>query len=953
MPIELLDGLNKEQFEAVCHKGPPLLIIAGAGTGKTMVITKRIAWFIVSEKVRPEEILATTFSEKAAYEMENRVDVLVPYGFTNYTISTFHSFGDRILRDNALEIGLPPDFKVLTNAEQVIFLRENLFELPIKRYRPLTNPTRYLQALAKLIERCKDEDITPEEYVAYVENLPEGTDEERDYKERQIELSFSYKKYDELMRKAGFVDFGDQITLVLKLFRENPHILKSYKERYRYILVDEFQDTNYSQFQILKMLAEENITVVADDDQSIYKFRGAAISNILNFQKSFPDYKIIVLKKNYRSTQTILDSSYRLIQYNNPDRLEYKEGIDKHLIGRDEGGKAPIFIQYDSGTSEADGVCRIIKEKIEKGESPNSFAILVRANSDAEIFKRTLNLLGIPSYFSGDTGLYFQEEVRVLLAFLRVINNPDDTLSLYCLAQSDIYQMNQYDLARLMVESSNKKRSLWWIFNNHKPEEGIEFLPETLEIIEKIKGDVMRFIELSRRLSPGEVLYQFLSSSYIPELTSNLSRENERRLLNISRFFEIIKNIQPLLRYNKVPELVSHLDLLIESGDDPGSVEPEPEEELVRILTVHKAKGLEFKYVFMTGLVQRRFPSIGRPDILEIPEPIIKDILPSGDFHQEEERRLFYVGMTRAEDELYLTSARDYGTKRPWKVSQFVYEALDIPKEKPQSADIMDKIENIRDVLFEPEEKEEKGLITLSHYQIDDYITCPLKYRYVHILKGFIQKHPSVIYGSALHYAISFYFKRKKEGKERAISDLINVFENAWVSEGFISLEHEERMKEEGKKILSRFFEKEEKEGIIPAYVEYDFRVMLSPDIRLIGRFDRVDIIDDDVVISDFKSSDVSDKKRADKRASESLQLAIYGLSWYRIFGKIPKVSLIFLESGVEGFYKLTPKNLEKTEEKIKLAADGIRRKIFTPTPSYNNCLYCAYQRICSSSYLG
>lgn len=932
---------------AVCHRGSPLLVIAGAGTGKTTVITRRIAWFITEEKIPPSQILAVTFSDKAAYQMENRVDLLIPYGYTNYTISTFHSFGDRILKDNALEIGLPGDFKVLTNAEQVIFLKEHLFELPLRRYRPLTNPTRYLQALVKLIIRCKDEDIGPLEYINYVENLPDETEEEKDYKERQLELSYSYKKYEELMKEAGFIDFGDQITLVLKLFRENPYILQKYRERYTHILIDEFQDTNFSQFEMIKMLSPFNITVVADDDQSIYKFRGAAISNILNFQKTFPEHKTIVLKKNFRSLQPILDASYRLIKNNNPNRLEYTEGIDKHLEGRSPTGKKPIFILYDSATSEADGVCKIIKEKIEAKESPRDFAILVRANADAEIFKRTLNLFGIPSYFSGDTGLYFQPEIMMLLAFLRLINNCDDTLSLYYLSQSPIYQMNQYDLTRLMAESSNKKRSLWSVFNNHN----LLVLDETREIIERIKKDITRFIELSSRVSPGELLYQFLSTSYIPELTSNLSKENERKLLNIGRFFEIIKSIQPLLRYNRLPELVSHLDLLIEGGDDPGAVEPEPEEELVRILTIHKAKGLEFKYVFITGLVQRRFPSSNRGELLEIPSSLIKDILPGGDFHLQEERRLFYVGMTRAKDELYLSAALDYGTKRPWKVSQFVYEALDIPKEAPLASSSLDKIESVREI--SPEVKEENGgLITLSSYQIDDYITCPLKYRYVHILKGFIQKHPAVIYGNALHAAVSFYNKRKMEGKFTTIDDLINIFEQSWITEGFISKEHEDRMKDEGKKVLKAFFEREEKDGKVPTYVEWDFKVMVDNDIKLIGRFDRVDVLDDEVIISDFKSSDVSSKKRADERTKESLQLAIYGFSWYKLYNKIPKVSLVFLESGVVGEYVLKEKDLTRIEEKIRFVASGIRRKNFNPIANYNNCFYCAYQRICSSNEL-
>ncbi|MBU1262470.1 ATP-dependent helicase [bacterium] len=986
--MDILEGLTGEQAEAVCHKEGPLLIIAGAGTGKTSVITRRIAWLIADKLARPTEILAVTFTEKAASEMEERVDVLVPYGFTNCAISTFHAFGDRILRDNALELGLIPDFRVLSKPEQVIFLRENLFKLPLQRYRPLGNPVRYLQALATFISRCKDEEIAPDEYIDFVQALPEVSDEEREYKVKQKELAGSFKAYDEMMKEAGFIDYGDQIILVLKLFREHPDVLKAYQERFKYILIDEFQDTNFSQFQLIKLLVanRQNLTVVADDDQSIFKFRGASISNILNFQSSFPGHKKVVLTKNFRSTQAILDSAYRLIQYNNPDRLEYYAGVNKRLISSSPiVGKPPTFILHNSVSSEADGVANVIQQKINDGASPKDFAILTRSNSTADPFIRSLNMLGIPSYFSGSSGLYSQEDVKLLVSFLRVLNDPDDTLSLYYLTSSPIYQMESYDLARCMARSSHKNRSLWWIFNHLEEEVSdevtsdtknlekkasstpseelleetkkiaeriVEVSPTTKKIAERIVIEIRSYIELSGSKPGGEVLYKFVTDSgYISNLLSTESILNEKRIENITKFFEIIKRSEPLLRYNRIPEFVKHLDLLIEAGDDPSTAGIDPNEDLVHILTIHKAKGLEFKYVFLVGLVERRFPSDNRSEPLPIPSALIKDTLPSGDFHLQEERRLFYVGLTRAKNELYLTAAKDYGGKAIRKTSRFVFEALDIPKEERQKkTSLLAQLAYFSEKPQQGVPGEKEGIITLSHYQIDDYSTCPLKYRYVHILKGLIQRHHTVVYGSALHSAVSFYFMRKKEKRPVTIDEVIKVFESSWFSEGFISREHEEMRLASGKKALCRFFCEQEKSGKIPTYIEQAFKVMVTSDIKLIGRFDRVDIDVNDVVIIDFKSSELTEKEKADKRCQDNLQLAIYALCWHKMAAEIPRVELHFLESGLVGSFKPDIPFLEKTEEKIQQVAFGIRKKDFSAKPDYNNCLYCAYRSICLNS---
>src|SRR4026209_2150339 len=369
-PERILEGLNAPQAAAVTHETGPLLIIAGAGTGKTTVITRRIAYLIPTRAdrppatprrtapprapraARPSEILALTFTDKAAAEMEERVDTLVPYGYADVQIATFHAFGDRLIKENALELGLTPDSRVLTRAEEVIFLRDHLFEFPLKHYRPLGDPTRHLQAILSQWSRLKDEDVGPDEYLALAERLlAAATDDERRlHAEQHLELARTSSQYQTLMPRLGQIDFGDQIVEALRLFRTRPHVLRRHQERYKHILVDEFQDTNYAQFELVKLLAarHRNVGVVGDDDQAIFRFRGASMSNILDFDRSYPDARQVVLLENRRSPQAVLDAAYRLIQHNNPDRLEVAQNIDNRLVSTAGTRGAPPDLARDT-----------------------------------------------------------------------------------------------------------------------------------------------------------------------------------------------------------------------------------------------------------------------------------------------------------------------------------------------------------------------------------------------------------------------------------------------------------------------------------------------------------------------------------------------------------------------------------------------------------------------------
>jgi DNA helicase-2/ATP-dependent DNA helicase PcrA len=970
----ILEDLNERQREAVTHGEGPLLIVAGAGTGKTQVITRRIAWLIAEKRARPDEILALTFTEKAAAEMESRVDVLVPYGYTDATIATFHAFGDRLVRSFGIELGITTRPRVCTEAEVRVFLREHLFDLGLQRFAPLGQPDRHLSALVKLFSRARDEDVSPEEYLAYAERLAREAqdDASRDEAASELEKAQAYRRYRDLMLAHDRLDFGDQVGLALRILRERPHVLRQLRDQYRFVLVDEFQDTNHAQFEMVRLLAGErrNLTVVGDDDQSIYRFRGAKMANLLAFLDAFAGARTVVLTDNYRSRQNLLDASYRLIQQNNPDRLEARlqeragdQRFDKRLRATHAGEGVIEHREFHAASDEADFVAGTIRVEIEAGRrKPGDFAILARTHRHLIPVLNAIEVAGIPFQQSAQSRLYSRDEVRLCLAILRAVADPEDSAAVFQLLAAPLFAADDTDLARLSSLAYRRNQSLRQVL------ERLEAEPLLHELKDTTREAAGRYLDLSRKLAhlatrrpTTDVLYAFVhESGFLAQLTAEDTLAAEERVRNLGKFFNIAKRIGESLDENRVHSFVRYLDLLIEAGDDPAAAEVDVELNAVQVITAHNAKGLEFPVVFMVSLVENRFPIRDRGEELPFPAALVKEPPTRQDPHLEEERRLFYVGMTRAREELFLTWANNYGTKMPWKMSKFVAEALDVRASKGprQPADARESIERHAPAPVAPAATRppiaETDLLELSSARIDDYLACPLKYRYAHEVHVPLASDPRFMYGTAIHNAILAYYQHRLRGYPISADDLILVLERSWSSDGFLSRDHEERRLAQGRDTLRQFVEREERTRVLPLQVEQTFKFRQGMNV-VSGRWDRIDERDGGIVVVDFKTSDVEEEKPAMQRTMESLdggQLGLYALAYMETRQVLPaRVELHFVDSGAVGRAAVSTAHLDKARERIAEAAAGIRAARFLPKPDYNTCRNCPYgSTICPHS---
>ena len=655
--MSIYDSLNDMQKEAVYQTEGPVLILAGAGSGKTRVLTHRIAYLIEEKGVNPWNILAITFTNKAAGEMRERVDQLVGFGSESIWVSTFHSACVRILRRFIDRLGYDTNFTIYDTDDQKSLMKE------VCRYLQIDTKMYKERALLSAISSAKNEMISPEEY---------RLEAEGDFSRKKI--AEVYAEYEKQLRANNALDFDDLLVKAVQLFQTQPDVLEYYQERFRYIMVDEYQDTNTVQFRLIQILSSKyrNLCVVGDDDQSIYKFRGANIKNILNFEEEFPDAVVIKLEQNYRSTSTILNAANAVIRNNHGRK-------DKTLWTENPEGEKLVCRQFDNAYDEADYIAGAIQKKVkEEGASYNECAVLYRTNAQSRMFEERFVSTNIPYKVIGGVNFYARREIKDLLAYLRTIENGRDDLAVRRIINVPKRGIGLTSINRVQEYAIQKEIGFYEAL---RAADLIPNIGRAISRLESFTALIEHFKEEAGRMTPLALLNDIIETldyeSYLEEIDIE---DAESRIENVEELKSKVASYEESCEQTgEQPTLSGFLEEVALVADIDNLDE---ESDYVVLMTLHSAKGLEFPYVFLAGMEDGLFPSymtITADDPMEL----------------EEERRLCYVGITRAMKELTLTCARRRmvrGETQYNKSSRFLREIpeellgghKELHKEKPQ-----------------------------------------------------------------------------------------------------------------------------------------------------------------------------------------------------------------------------------------------------------------------------
>lgn len=1400
MDTSVLKNLDPEQRKAVTYGSGPLLIVAGAGTGKTTVITHRIVYLIKNKKIEPQEVLALTFTDKAAGEMEERIDKLLPFGYLDLWVSTFHSFCERILKEYALEIGLSPDFKLLDQTEGWLLVRRNLDKFNLDYYRPLGNPTKFIYALIEHFSRCKDEGVYPQDYLHYSDSLKLNLDdipigskaiESRDKSrlaalqqeaDRIKEVANAYHTYQRILLENNSLDFGDLIYYTLKLFKERPLVLEKFREQFKYILVDEFQDTNWIQYELVKLLAapKNNLTVCADDDQclpgstkvdvfkeetikrkkikdikrgdevltavgkghmgvssvnkvfkrkkhaklltiqtkngfnltvtdnhkmfcliprtyrgkyhyvylmyrqglgwrmgvtddlirrlrfersadkilaikafdtdrearyyetlwslkygiptscfqtrkgivikknllkklydeidvgkniqrlaqelnidlgsphfclnavnrgqkvrikinlqmcyrryrskhhvkdgkalllnpwirhritletsdantikelqkvgfklarvkkgmklviesddlrklgllakklqqitggfiepkfnvavkydrpvsnqrnfmasvmpaknlvlghylpvkkgneiiydqivdikekskettvydleinqthnfiangvvvhnSIFQWRGASFNNVLQFRKDFPQAREIVLMHNYRACQNILDLSYKFIQLNNPNRLEYQlnqvteisrkakqKGVDlknfkrisKKLKATKKGEGIIEHLHFKTLDQEINGVISKIIELLKKDKKTtfNDFAILVRANRTAEPFCRALERTGIPYQFLASHGLYSKPIILDIISYFKLLDDYHESSAIYRLLNLPFFEIPYEDITKISKFAHRKAQSIYQTLGQ-LPLVGVS--SKTAEAVSHILGLIQKHTAIVREKNVSEVFVAFLKDSgYLDYLTKKQSAEIRQELDLINQFYDKIKQFESSHLECRLSNFMEQIGLELESGEEgPLRFDPEQGPESIKIMTLHSAKGLEFKYIFLVNLVGRHFPTTKKREPIQVPESLIKEVTPEGNVHLQEERRLFYVGMTRAKKGLFFTSAEDYGGKRKKKLSRFLVELgfSDFQNKRAKPTTLFQGLES--QTLLAKKKQEDMSRYLPDHFsftQLAAFGKCPLQYKFAHILKVPVRGRAPFSFGKTMHNTLEQWVRRvvfakakvqetllpgfgasdlKQESLHQSLQqgtgqaktgfkEMLEIYEKEWRDDWYESEKQKQDYYKLGEKSLKAFYDNFMKLSPKIKIIQNKLALELNFNIKikehtLLGKIDRIDELKDGTCeIIDYKTG--GSKKKLKPEDKE--QLLIYQIAAEEVLGIKPsRLSYHYLEDGSKFSFLGTDREKRRLKKKIIEDIEKIRNSDFIATPGWQ-CKYCDFRDIC------
>lgn len=930
--------LNNAQQQAVDHKDGPIMVVAGAGTGKTKVIVERIVR-LINSGVKPESILALTFTEKAAAEMLDRVNDLRGGYTLDATITTYNGFGNDLLKEFAAEIGLSNNLQLLGETGQLVFLREHLDDLELEYYSPISQPDSQLENIAGYISKLKQQLITPVAYIKYANDMPATTQEESLDKTKHSELANVYNIYIKLCRQRHVIDYDDQLYLTHELLQKRPNILKELQDRYKYILVDEFQDTNPMQSIILDQLAgkAQNLMVVGDDDQSIYGWRGATLANILDFTKRYKQTKQITLTQNYRSTQSILDTAYQLIQANNPQRLEHMYKLDKRLQSNTQTGSKPQVQQFTHINAELQWIATDITRRIAAGQDPGTIAVLGRRNHGLGQVHEALESANIEHVVAGvSSDLYRQPAVTNLLEALKAVNDPADYSALYHVLGGPLFNIDAAVLAEAASQARKHHQALTEQFTDNK--DAVAAL-----------GQLATWRTQVHNKSVGQLAYAILSDTGWKKTLYADAQKDEAAATQAQALGQFFNTLKEFERISDVPSnklYLENLPALKAAGNTLQDGSMESSTQVVNVLSIHKAKGLEWDTVYVFDCTKGSLPMRAFPSAMSIPTKLLTHT--AADEHINEERRLMYVAATRAKNDLVLTYSDTHTGKTKRQPSPFLNELLGndfTPNKHGEDVSLGKTIESFAatssKVGLPASMQNDTGLV-LSASQVDAYLRCPVEFYYRYVLQVPQPDIPALKYGSLVHGFIERVHKSIKSGKVVAYQDLLDELKDIWPQAGYTSAAQRERAHSSGKKALAKLYKRLLTEDV-PTLIEQPFRVKVpNANLTLIGRIDAVYNADTNAEICDYKTgTSVTTPDKAKKRAQASAQLNLYALAWQIMHGELPALlTLDFVETNQKGSVKKQAKTLDNLQLKLADMVKNIKAGNYTPAKDHTYCTH-------------